>query len=129
MKTTLDPVIDLFKLIYIIFPQQKLYSECFMQAFKSFIGPTLKYGAALSHQRPLPGAPVGCSDALRPLLLLDQVLLVLAEHQTVLHLVAARDVVQVLQLVQDVVRQVHVRDPLFGDAGQLRLLEIEDLVQ
>ena len=100
-----------------------------MQSFKSFIEPTLKHGAALSHQRPLPGPPVGCSDALGPLLLLDQVLLVLTEHQAVLHLVAARDVVQVLQLVKDIVRQVHVRDPLLRNTGQIRLLEIKDLVQ
>lgn len=91
--------------------------------------PTLNYGAALTHQGPLPGPPVGGGDALRPLLLFDQVLLVLAQHQAVLHLVAARDVVQVLQLLQDVVRQVHVRDALLGDAGQLRLLEIENLIQ
>ena len=88
---------------------------------------TLDDGAALPDQGPLPGLPVGRRDG--PLLLLDQVLLVLAEHEAVLHLIAARDVVQVLQLLQDVVREVHVRDPLLGDAGQLGLLEIKYFVQ
>ena len=35
----------------------------------------------------------------------------------------------VVDLLQDVVREVHVRDPLLGDAGQLGLLEIKYFVQ
>lgn len=59
----------------------------------------------------------------RHLTLLDQVVLVLAHHQVVLHLVARGDAVaQVLELLQQVVGQVHVRDALFGYAGELRLV-------
>ena len=45
------------------------------------------------------------------------------------HLVARRDPVHQLQLVKQVVGQVHVCDPLLRDAGQLRLLEVEYVVE
>lgn len=49
-----------------------------------------------------------------------QVVLELAEHQIVLHFVARGDAVaDVIQVVQQVVRQVHVGDALLGDARQL----------
>lgn len=59
----------------------------------------------------------------RHLALLDQVVLVLAHHQVVLHLVARGDAVaQVLELLQQVVGKVHVRDALLGYTGELRLV-------
>lgn len=52
-----------------------------------------------------------------------QVVLELAEHQIVLHLVARRDAVaDVVQVVEQVVRQVHVRYALLGYARQLGLV-------
>ena len=80
----------------------------------------------LLEHRPLPGTPV----VVRTLGLLAEVLLVLAQHEAVLHLVAGGDVVQVLQVLhhEQVVRQVHVGDALFGIDGQLGLLEINDVV-
>ena len=59
--------------------------------------------------------------------LLDQVLLVLAEHQVVLHLVAGRDVVQEVQLLQQVVWDVHVGDALLTEVGQLLFGLLEEL--
>ena len=59
--------------------------------------------------------------------LLDQVLFILAEHQVVLHLVAGRDVVQEVQLLQQVVRNVHVGDPFLTEVGQLFLRLLEEL--
>lgn len=53
----------------------------------------------------------------------DQIVLKLAEHQVVLHLVARRNAIaDVVEVVEQVVRQVHVRDALFGDARQLGLV-------
>ena len=76
---------------------------------------TLNNGTALSYERPFSGFSVGRDDG--TFLLLDQILFVLTQHQAVLNLVAAGDVVEVLQLLQDVVGQVHVRDTLLRNAG------------
>ena len=80
----------------------------------------------LLEHRPLSGASV----VVRTLGLLDEVLLVLAQHEAVLHLVAGGDVVQVLEILhhEQVVRQVHVGDAFLGVDGQLGLLEIDDVV-
>lgn len=52
-----------------------------------------------------------------------QVVLELAEHQIILDLVARRDTVaDVVQVVQQIVGQVHVGDPFLGDARQLGLV-------
>ena len=69
----------------------------------------------MSYERPFSGFSVCQGDG--TLLLFDQVLLVFTQHQAVLHLVAAGDVVKVLELLQDVVRQVHVCNTFFRNAG------------
>ena len=61
--------------------------------------------------------------------LLDEVLLVLAQHHAVLHLVARRDVVEKVELVdEEVVGQVHVGDALLlGEDARLGLAVLEVL--
>ena len=76
---------------------------------------TLNNGTALSYERPFSGFSVRQGDG--TFLLLDQVLLVLAQHQAVLDLVAAGDVVEVLELLQYVVRQIHVCNTFLRNAG------------
>ena len=112
------------------------------------------HAAPLSHQAPLSSSlspdlkseikknyaacPVLCTHPLWSLDLLDQVLLVLAEHQVVLHLdhyednedgddddvlhlVARRDVVKEVKLLQQVVGDIHVSNPLLAEVGELLL--------
>lgn len=53
----------------------------------------------------------------------DQVVLELAQHQIVFHFVARRDAIaDVVEVVEQVVGQVHVGNTLFGDARQLGLV-------
>merc|ERR1711976_573556 len=69
----------------------------------------IKQRTRLADQRPF-SCPF--PECWRSLDLFDEVLLILLEHQVVLHLVTARDVVQVFELVQELLWDIHVGDPL-----------------
>ena len=79
--------------------------------------------ASLLEQRPLPPSPR--DRALRRLL--DEVLLVLAQHHTILDLITGRDVVQKVELVdEEIVREVHVGNALLlGEDADLGLAILE----
>ena len=103
-------------------------------------------GPEVRNKKNYAACPMLCTHPLWSLDLLDQVLLVLAEHQVVLHLdhyeddedrdgdecndgndddvlhlVARRDVVKEVKLLQQVVGDIHVGDPLLAEVGELLL--------